>query len=82
MMYASRCGLSTEDLKKVVAQLPVIPLSAREFPREQFCLIYQSGVSFGSDEMGVCIELVPARVMQRMRGPLDGSLQEEWRRSV
>jgi hypothetical protein len=82
MMYASRSGLRTEDLKKVMAQLPVIPLSGREFPREQFCLIYQSGVSFGSDEMGVCIELVRAHATLRMRGPLYRSLQEEWRRSV
>jgi hypothetical protein len=44
-----------------MAQLPVIPLSAREFPREQFCLVYQSGASFGPDEMGTCIERVPAQ---------------------
>jgi hypothetical protein len=32
MMYATRSGLSTEDLKKVMAQLAVIPLSARDSP--------------------------------------------------
>jgi len=53
--------LSMEDLRKVVAQLRVIPLSGRGFPWESFCLIHQSGASPRSDEMGICIERVPAR---------------------
>jgi hypothetical protein len=60
-MFAYRSGLGIEDLRKVMmAQLWVIPLSGRDFPWESFFLVHQSGASLSVDEIGICIERVPA----------------------
>jgi hypothetical protein len=58
-IYAYRSRLDAEDLRKFVAQLPVIPLSAVEFPWESFCLGGYIKATRLSDEMGICIERVP-----------------------